>query len=347
MEYPKISVIMPTLNSEKTIEKSLKSVRDQEYPQDKVEILVIDGGSTDKTVEIAKKYGARILSNPKVQQEYAKHIGILNATGDYLMFLDSDEVLVGNDNLRERMKFIVSEKLNILILVVQLSPENSNQVNCYITKFGDPFFHFTNYFFVAEEKFIMRIFKPSKVIGDFFIPSEERRSLLGIFDIAGSNILEREFLVKSVENINSHDFVPSVISILIQKGAKVGIIKSKFSIEHHSGDYLSKYVNKLRWRVVANIHYSHIPGVGFSNREKFLPSSYTIRKYLFMPYSLTLVIPLVESIYYWIKFKKPIFLLHWFFTFYVGINIVWNYFLKLIGVKPTLKSYGNEIKRII
>ena len=50
-----ITVVMPTYNSEHTIEKALQSIRNQTYPQDSIEILVVDGGSTDKTLSIAQK----------------------------------------------------------------------------------------------------------------------------------------------------------------------------------------------------------------------------------------------------------------------------------------------------
>ena len=47
-----ITIIMPTYNSEKTLEYSLRSIRHQIINQDQIEILMIDGGSTDKTLEI-------------------------------------------------------------------------------------------------------------------------------------------------------------------------------------------------------------------------------------------------------------------------------------------------------
>ena len=55
MNYPLVSIMIATFNSEKVLPRTLEAIRAQTYPQDKLEILAIDGGSTDSTLEIAKK----------------------------------------------------------------------------------------------------------------------------------------------------------------------------------------------------------------------------------------------------------------------------------------------------
>src|SRR6185503_15848983 len=99
MIYPKISIIIPTFNSQKTLPVTLRSLAKQTYLKKKIEILIIDGGSTDKTVEIAKKYSCKIISNPKTELIYGKHLGYLHASGKYVMFLDSDESLENKESL--------------------------------------------------------------------------------------------------------------------------------------------------------------------------------------------------------------------------------------------------------
>src|SRR4030067_1558911 len=98
--FPLFSIIIPTYNSQATLELTLQSVKKQTYTQNKIEILVIDGGSTDATYKIAKKYKCRIIKNSKVLQVYAKHIGYLRSKGKYIMHLDSDEVLENNNSLK-------------------------------------------------------------------------------------------------------------------------------------------------------------------------------------------------------------------------------------------------------
>lgn len=96
-EYPSISVVMPTLNAASVIEECLDSVVNQDYPKDKIEIVIGDGGSTDKTVEIAKKYGARVYKNKLVTSESGKAVAFHHAKNELVALIDSDNILPGKD----------------------------------------------------------------------------------------------------------------------------------------------------------------------------------------------------------------------------------------------------------
>ena len=88
---PFVSLIIPTKNEEKYIGKLLESIINQSYPKDKFEILIFDGLSEDKTIEIVKKYkdklNLRIFKNPKIKQVYAFNMGLEKAKGDYFIIL--------------------------------------------------------------------------------------------------------------------------------------------------------------------------------------------------------------------------------------------------------------------
>ncbi len=89
---PKVSVITVSLNSAKTIERTIKSVIDQGY--DNLEYIIIDGGSTDGTIDIIKKYESFItywISEPDEGVYYAMNKGLKTSTGDYVIFLNSDD----------------------------------------------------------------------------------------------------------------------------------------------------------------------------------------------------------------------------------------------------------------
>lgn len=88
-----VSVIVPTYNSEKTLAKCLESIRNQTYKN--VEVIVVDRFSKDKTIEIAKSYGAKVLQ-VNAERAEAKNFGLKNATGKYVLFVDSDMELTGD-----------------------------------------------------------------------------------------------------------------------------------------------------------------------------------------------------------------------------------------------------------
>lgn len=91
---PTISVILPTLNAARTLELCLSAIRDQDYPREKVEIVIADAGSTDETLAIAEKYGVeRIVPNPLRTGEAGKAVAIEASTGEILALIDSDNIL--------------------------------------------------------------------------------------------------------------------------------------------------------------------------------------------------------------------------------------------------------------
>jgi glycosyltransferase involved in cell wall biosynthesis len=84
---PKISIVIPTLNSDETFDKCLASIRANNYRTD-YEIIVVDAGSTDQTVALARKYNATVLNG--LPNRINRNIGIEQAKGDIICFTDSD-----------------------------------------------------------------------------------------------------------------------------------------------------------------------------------------------------------------------------------------------------------------
>ena len=89
----KISIITPSYNQSRFLEKNLKSVANQEYSN--VEHIVIDGGSTDDTVDLLEryeqKYDLKWVSEPDRGQSHAVNKGINKATGDWIGWQNSDD----------------------------------------------------------------------------------------------------------------------------------------------------------------------------------------------------------------------------------------------------------------
>ena len=88
-----ISVIIPTYNEEKNIKRLLLALKRQTLPRDKYEIIVVDGHSTDRTFEIAKKYAdIAVLQGDSLAADGARNEGALIAKGKILAMTDADTI---------------------------------------------------------------------------------------------------------------------------------------------------------------------------------------------------------------------------------------------------------------
>lgn len=89
---PKISIVMPVLNREDTLQTAINSVLEQNYPD--IEFIILDGGSTDRSVEIIRQNSSHLAywhSQPDGSAAVAANIGIVKATGDLVVLLMADD----------------------------------------------------------------------------------------------------------------------------------------------------------------------------------------------------------------------------------------------------------------
>jgi len=107
MENIKFSIIIPAYNSEKFIGECLNSILSQTYKN--VEIIVVNDCSTDNTLKVLEQYeNIVILSTPiNSRQGAARNIGLERCTGDYILFVDSDDSLYDSEVL-----FKIADKIN-------------------------------------------------------------------------------------------------------------------------------------------------------------------------------------------------------------------------------------------
>ncbi len=113
---PMISVIIPTFNREDKIIEAVNSVLAQTYH--KLEVIIVDDGSTDNTENVVKKY----ITDPRVKYIketenrgacYARNIGIKNAMGEFIAFQDSDDIWM-KEKLDAQVKFLVNNNADFV-----------------------------------------------------------------------------------------------------------------------------------------------------------------------------------------------------------------------------------------
>lgn len=95
VKFPFISVVIPAFNEEGFIGKTLKSLIKQNYPGS-FEMIVVDNGSSDKTAEIARKHGAKVIAEPRKGVQFARQTGFEASSGEFIASTDADNILPKN-----------------------------------------------------------------------------------------------------------------------------------------------------------------------------------------------------------------------------------------------------------
>lgn len=90
MTKPRISVVIPTYNEEKNIRRTLFKLNHQTISREDYEVIIVDGGSTDRTIEFAEKMGARVIMQKREKIGGARNDGFLAANTDFVATTDAD-----------------------------------------------------------------------------------------------------------------------------------------------------------------------------------------------------------------------------------------------------------------
>jgi len=122
----KYSIVIPNYNSSKWIKRCLDSILEQTYKN--YEIIIVDDMSTDNSVEIIKEYLSwniwLIELKEKRYNGGSRNVGVENAKGDYILFLDCDDYLYSKDSLKQLNEIIENNKVDL----VRLSFAGKNKI---------------------------------------------------------------------------------------------------------------------------------------------------------------------------------------------------------------------------
>ena len=140
---PLVSIIIPTLNEEKILEKTLRSLR--ELHSIPYEIIVSDGRSTDRTIEIAKKYADKVVVyEGTIRQTIAngRNLGGNAARSEYLLFLDADMYIPDINTFFEKaLDDFRTRKLVALTAYLKVFPEMANIPDKFLYWFFNRMFY--------------------------------------------------------------------------------------------------------------------------------------------------------------------------------------------------------------
>lgn len=246
--WPTISVVVPTLNSQRTLEVSLNSIVKQDYPGS-VEMVLADGGSIDATLKIAKSFGAKIVRNNLKTGEAGKAVGAAHARGKILAFVDSDNVLPDKNWLRRMVQPFLDDPDIIASEPLYFSYRRNDH---WLTRYfallgmGDPL----NLFIGNYDKYSFVTDRWT----DLDIPSEDKGHYLllklgyEIPTIGANGFLIRKSALKEYP-VKDYLFDIDVIRFLVQRTSVVKVAKVKIGIVHLFAGNIATFVRKQRRRI--------------------------------------------------------------------------------------------------
>lgn len=325
----RFSFSIPVFNSGKYLEACLKSIRDQDYPQDSVELLVVDAGSDDDTLEIAKKYNARIFANPKRLGEYGMKIAVANATGDLLVMFAADNGLAGKEWLK-KVAEIFDRHQNLASLWGRMVASEDDPIimRYYELIQSEPLAYFINknlnYYFKTAET------QNSDGLDKYYLFNVQKDMPI----CWGANgLVYRLQYVKVIFTREGYIGDNEIFQYMIEKGFNKVAYLPALPIYHHTVSSVGHWVKKWKRNFVniflATRHQRRI--------DWFYYGNFRLKLFFWLIYSLIPIFSIIHSVFLMIKDRNVYWLFHPLMSFLQTVTyIFWT--LKLPEGRLWLKE---------
>lgn len=109
IKWPVVSMMIVAYNDAGRLERCLKSIKGQDYPQKLIDIVLVDDGSTDDTIKVAKKYGAKVFVNKGGYIYKNWMIGVKKIKGEFFFTPETDIVLGGTDFIKKMVSPMIDD----------------------------------------------------------------------------------------------------------------------------------------------------------------------------------------------------------------------------------------------
>lgn len=338
MTKPLVSILMPTLDSERTLALCLASIRRQTLGAEAVEILIADGGSKDATRAIAAEYGAVVLENPRVLPEFGLSVALAASRGRYGVFVGSDEVMTHEGALAIKVRLLEENpRCHNVTHAGLMTPEGYPRISDYLNRFGDPFSFFMHRLDAGDHLHALRErYSIVREESDYVVLGIGKSEVLPIID--GGHFFRIDHL-RTLADLSDHTVIARLFTLMALEHRQLGVVKND-RILHHSATEYRVAKAKVEWRIVNNIHHVASGAVGFVGREQLQPRSFRLKKYLFIPYALSIAGPALDAARLTIEYKNSGMLYHLPLAVGAGVSILKHTALKALGVKVGQKAYG-------
>ncbi|RJR24515.1 glycosyltransferase family 2 protein [Candidatus Microgenomates bacterium] len=336
---PSVSFVIATYNSGWCVEDALKSIKKQDYSKNKVEIIFADGGSKDNTLELAKKYGVKVLKNEFKLGEPGFALGCEEANGDLVVFLGHDNQLVQDNWIQLMIKPFMEADVTVAFPHIENRPQDS-WLTKYVNRFTDPFNHFVYGYANNPLTFdkVYRVIKRTKhwIIFDFDLQDHP------ILAFDQGLMLKKEGFHRDKETWYC-DILP--ILDLIKEGKKFAYVPlaSNYHVTLNKG--VRQFIKKHQWAIDYNLSPKKTFGIfkqpfGLKARKQYISLKRKMRMLAYPFYGISFFIPILRAGYMFLKDREREWFYHPFITF-ISAYIIWKEAVRVLVFKrdPLTERY--------
>lgn len=315
VRLPSLSVIITTLNCDSVISGCLSRIIGQDYPKDLIETLVMDGGSSDRTKDIARGFGARVIeAGYRDNAESRKYLALKMAHNEILLYIDADNYILESDWLKKMVKpFIEDQEIIATYTLRYAYVRNETLMNRYYALFGvgDP----VAFYLKKADRlpwFTDRWTLSGEVIEERETYYKVRFTPESLPTVGCNGFFISKAILEKVASSPEDFFHTDVNYDLVKIGYdKYGVVKS--TILHKIGD---SFIESLKRRV----HYMRIHHCKLGKRRRYKLFDWQknrdrLNLLKFILYTLTFLKPLYDALRGYVKVKDRAWLLHPFVCF--------------------------------